>query len=349
MGTSLIPTADSGDRQTKSFLERPEGTTGLVVLGLLGLGGFFLVQAILPALLAFLGMAISAVGQTIVLVIGCAVLAALLYVLTNRKFLTLCSYMFKSAMRKITGVFVEIDPIGIMLNYVDDLKERKKSLEERKAKLSGQIRLCKEQISKNEKDRTNALSTAQVARQQGRGNLFTLNAKNAGRLEQSNMTLGDMLKKMELLYRALDKYDEASDTVIQDMEAEVKVRKQERDMILASSSAMRSAMAIIRGDSDKKELFDQAMEFVVADYGQKMGEIEDFMSSSKTFIDGLDLQNGVYESDALAAIEKWESKADSILLGNDKRLMLENTNTMTIPSTSSAAGAGDYDKFFVNR
>lgn len=348
MGTSLIPDT-SDNKQTKSFWERPEGTTGMLTLGLLGLGGFFLVQAILPTIIAFLGLAITAIGQTIVLGVLCAILAAFLYVVTNRKFLTLCSYMFKSAMRKVTGVFVEIDPIGIMLNYVDDLKDRLKSLEERKSKLSGQIRMCKEQIAKNERDRTNALSTAKVAREQGRGNLFTLNAKNAGRLESSNMTLSDMLKKMELLYRALDKYAEASDTVIQDMEAEVKVRKQEREMILTSSSAMRSAMAILRGDSDKKELFDQAMEFVVQDYGQKMGEIEDFMSASKSFVDGLDLQNGVYEEQALKQLEAWESKADSILLGNDKRLMLEHSST-TIPALTldkQAVGvSGDYDKFF---
>jgi len=347
---SLIPST-SADSKTKSFWERPEGTAGMLTLGALGLGGFFLVSAILPALLAFLGMAISAVGQTIVLGLLCAVLAGFLYVVTNRKFLTLVGYMFKSVMRKATGVFVEIDPIGIMKNYIDDMKDWLKNLLDRKTKLSGQIRVLKEQIAKNDRDRDNALSTAKVAREQGKGNVFTLNAKNAGRLQSSNMTLQDMLKKMELLYRALEKYAEASDTVIQDMESEVKVRSQERDMILAGSSAMRSAAAIMRGDSDKKELFDQAMEFVVQDYGQKMGEIEDFMSSSKSFIDGLDLQNGVYEEQALVELEKWEHKADSILLGDDKRLMLENQQTapfITLDTSSKVgvSGAPEYDKFF---
>uniref|UniRef100_UPI00388F9EDD hypothetical protein n=1 Tax=Acinetobacter sp. TaxID=472 RepID=UPI00388F9EDD len=94
---------------------------------------------------------------------------------------------------------------------------------------------------------------------------------------------------------------------------------------------MSTAKKILMGGTDQKELFDQAMEYVVNDYGMKMGEIENFIENSKGFVEGLDLQNGVYEESALKKLQEWENKADSILLGSHKQQMLEqqiNTSTL---------------------
>lgn len=350
MSSSTLPTIPDNFK-LKSFWERPEGTTGMLTLGLLGLGGFFLLQAILPAILAFLGLAVAVVGKTILLVISCAVLAALLYVLTNKKFLTLCSYMFKSVMRKITSMFVEIDPIGIMKNYIDDLKDRQVDMDVAINKLNGQVKICQRAIATNEQKYEQAMATAAEAKKQEKAGAFQVHARQAGRLEKlNNASLIPMLKTMEVHLRALRKYREVTDTVILDLNNEVDARKQEREMILASHSAMRSAIRILNGDPDKKELFDQAMEYVVHDYGMKLGEIENFIETSKGFVEGLDLQNGVYEAEALKRLQEWETKADSILLGDGKRLLLEQA-TMNQPITANIGREpvtieGDYTKFF---
>jgi hypothetical protein len=346
MSLPQLPT----NAQVKSFWERPEGTTGMLSLAVLGVGGFFVVQAILPTLIAFLGLAITAVGQTIVLAALCAFLAAMLYVLTNKKFLTLVGYMFKSAMRKITGAFVEIDPIGIMKNYIDDLLGRQTDMDASIAKLNGQVKICQRKITENESGYEKAMATAAEAKKREQQGAFTVNARQAGRLERlNNETLIPLLKTMELNLRALRKYREVTDTVILDITNEVEARKIERDMILASYSAIQAAKKIMNGDPDKKELFDQAMEFVVQDYGMKLGEIENFLDTSKGFVETLDLQNGVYEEEALKKMQAWESKADSILLGDSKRLMLEQS-TLQSPLNTSIGRApvtinGDYSKF----
>lgn len=342
----LIP---SPQGTVKDFWSRTEGTTGMITLGALGLAGFFVAQAVLPILLAFLGTAIAVVGKTIVLAVLCAVLAAFLAIVTNKKFLTLCSVSFKVAMRRITNVFVTIFPIEIMKEYIDDTKEKKLVIDENKKKLSAQMRICKEQIEKNASKVNESLTTAKVAMTQGKQNVFQLNANIAGRLEKSNMTRQDLLNRMTLMYRALTKYSEAADFVIADLTSEVQVREEERDMMLASYGAMQAAQDIINGSGDKKELFDNAMEFVVEDYGRKMGEIEDFMNSSQGFIDGLDLQNGVFAEQALKQMEAWESKADSILLGGEKRLMIESaqtSNTSFNNITQPAVIDVDYTKYF---
>ena len=46
---------------------------------------------------------------------------------------------------------------------------------------------------------------------------------------------------------------------------------------------------------------------------------------SASFIDSVDIQNGIYEENALRMIEQWEKTGDSILLGDQKRLLLQRS------------------------
>jgi hypothetical protein len=184
-------------------------------------------------------------------------------------------------------------------------------------------------IDQNEKDRKQSLEFAGEAKKQNKQNIFVLKARKAGRLEESNMTLNALYTKMEMLYRVLNKMYETSLVLIEDLEDEVKVKTMERNAIKASYSAFRSAVRIIKGDPDKKEIFDQAMDFLAEDYGRKLGEIEHFMEISSGVIDSIDVQNGVYAEDALKKLDEWEKQGDSILLGDQKKMLIAVANDPT--------------------
>jgi hypothetical protein len=330
------------DTPQKSFWSRPEGTTGMLAIGAGVVGLYFA----LPTLIAFMAGMAALLGHTIAVVALCAVLAAMLFVLTNKKFLTLCSYMFKSAMRKITGLFVEIDPIGIMKSYIEDLIKKREGMDSSRSKLKGQISVLKKKINDNATGYDRAMSMASLAKDKGNTGVLAVQSRQAGRLERLNKeSFGPLLAQMEVHLRALDKYYEVTGTVIDDLGNEVEARKMEREMIMASYSAMSAAKKILMGGTDEKELFDQAMEFVVNDFGMKMGEID-------SFIEGLDMQNGVYEADALKKLQAWEAKADSILLGNGKAQLLEttlNTSTINLGIGIPAAQVVDYDSLIARK
>lgn len=334
---------DLSDKR-KSFWARPEGTTGMIALALGGVG----LYAALPTLLAFMTGVVALLGQTIAAVCLALVLGGLLFLITNKKVQTLVSYIFKSVMRKITGAFVEIDPIGIMKSYIEDLIKKREIMAESRDKLRGQITVLKTQIQKNESEYENAMSLAQIAHQKGNQGVFSVNSRQAGRLDKLNKeSLGPLLLQMDVHLRALNKYHEVTGTVIDDLKNEVKAREIERKMILESHTAMKAAKAILMGGTDQKEIFDQAMEFVVEDFGMKMGEIDSFIENSRGFVEGLDMQNGVYEAEALKKLQEWEQKADSILLGNHKQQMLEQavtTSTMNLGISVPAAQDIDYSK-----
>ena len=313
----------SNEFQPKTFWERPEGTTGMVAIGLAGLAGVYFLG---PALVKVFDTLITVIGQgfTIAALLGAAFVLYL--IVSNKKLQTLVSYMFKSLMRKITGAFVEIDPIGIMKSYIEELREKRGVMEKSIEKLRGQIVVCEKQVNLNDSEYERQMATFKVARQQEKASAATLAARQAGRLEKLNKeSLRPLLLQMQVHLKALNKYYEVTGTVIDDLGNEVKAQEIQRKMILESHSAMSTAKKILMGGTDQKEMFDQAMEFVVNDYGMKMGEIENFIENSKGFVEGLDLQNGVYEAEAMKKLQEWENKADSILLGNQKQQMLEQT------------------------
>lgn len=309
----------SPETKARSFWKRPEGKTGVFFLIALLVGGGILASAFISSLVAFL-------STTIGLIIGLLVLGVIVFTAIDPKARNLVSYMYKSVMRWITGIFIQLDPIAILKNYVDDLKENLKKMNRQISQLRGQMHKLKEMIINNKKEIDTNLTLASKARDNNDNAIMVLKSRKAGRLKESTLRLEDLYKKMEVLYRVLGKMYENSQIMMEDIQDQVEVKEQERKAILASNSAMKSAMNIISGNKDKREMFDMALEAVADDVSQKVGEMEQFMEVSQNFMQSLDLQNGIFEEEGLKMLEKWENQGMSILLGDDKAKLLVQAN-----------------------
>ncbi len=332
----------------KSFWQRPEGITGGIVLAGLVIGGGFLLSALLPLLVGAMSNMLTLAGLL-------AALGAVVYMVLDPKMRALVWYMYKSAMRTVTGWFIEIDPIGILKGYVSDLESNLRNMNRQIAKLRGQLHKLNESIVTNKKNIQSNLTLAQKAKDSQEQQVMILKSRKAGRLKESNLKLEDLYKKMEILYRVLTKMYQNSEVLIEDVKDQVKVKDQERKAIVASHSAMKSAMTIINGDKDKKEMFDMALEAIAVDVSQKVGEMERFMDMSANFMDSIDLQNGVFEEEGLRMLEEWENKGVSIILGDEKEdLLLQAENEADVLDLNSPIAKPEraqnsknqYDSFF---
>lgn len=333
----------------KSFWQKPEGITGAIFLGLLLVGGGILLYNALPFLITLAENALYLAGMLIVL-------GAVLYMVFDPRMRTLISYMYKSLMRWITGVFVTIDPIGILKNYVDDLKKNLSKMDQQISKLRGEMHRLKEIILNNEKQIQTNLTLASKAKENNKDSIMILKSRSAGRLKDSNMRLEDLYKKMEILYRVLTKMYSNSEILLEDVKDQVQVKEQERKVIRTSHSAMQSAMNIISGNKDQRYMFDQALEAIADDVSKKVGEMERFMEMSSNFMDSMDLQNGVFEEEGLKMLEKWEKEGVSLLLGEEKRLLVAKANDdsdvldlnapITKPIEASSSHKNQYDSLF---
>ena len=178
----------------KSFWKRPEGITGGIVLAALVLGGGYLIATSITAILGFL-------ATTMGLVIGLSVLGLIIFMALDGKTRALFSYMYKSVMRWITGLFIKLDPIAILKSYVEDLKSNLRKMNRQISKLRGQMHKLKEMIINNKKEINANLSQASKARDSNIKAQVILKSRKAGRLKESNVKLEDLYKKMEVLYR----------------------------------------------------------------------------------------------------------------------------------------------------
>ncbi|HKK77618.1 MAG TPA: hypothetical protein VJ953_21240 [Saprospiraceae bacterium] len=304
----------------KSFWQKPEGVTGLIFLAGLAIGGGVLLYSVLPALVALL-------QNVVYLSVFLLIIAAVAYVIIDPRMRNLVWYMYKSFMRWITGLFVQLDPIAILKSYVEELKGNLRKMNKQISKLRGQMHKLKEIIVNNERAIHDNIELASKAKENNKRDVMILKSRKAGRLKESNMRLGDLYKKMEVMYRVLTRMYENSAILAEDVQDQVAVKEQERKAIHASHSAMQSARSIISGDPDRRAMFDAAMEAVADDVAGKVGEMERFMEMSSSFMDSIDLQNGVFEEEGLKMLEEWEQKGASLILGEEKDTLLLQANS----------------------
>ena len=286
----------------------------LALVGGLGALGLYFWGEIVPWLL-------DVATNTLKLAGVCAALGAILWVVLDPRMRTLLRYGYNSLTRWLTRQFVDIDPIGILNTYVARLKERLAEMEQAIGSLQGQRDQLAAFISKNEEERIRELQRAAQAKKiaaQGGDNAadmrgqMALSGRQAGRLEVSNKTLTALLTRMDNLLRALKKMRDTSSVLVQDIQAEVRVRTEEYKMITKGFGAFKHAQKMMATDGPEKELYDETLNRLAETYSEKMGQIEYFMEVSKSMINGADLDNMAYEDSALAQLEKWEKESAGV-------------------------------------
>lgn len=330
----------------KSFWQKPEGVTGLIFLVAVLAGVGFLAMALPWA---------TILANTLYMAGTIAALGAVIYMALDPKIRNLVFYAYKSVMRAITGMFVQIDPIGILKTYVEELQNNLRKMNKQISQLRAQMHKLKELIVNNEREISSNLKLAGKAKETNKRNVMILKSRRAGRLKDSNMRLEELYKKMEVLYRVLTKMYENSQILAEDINDQVSVKEQERKAIHASHGAMKSAMSVINGDPDQRAMFDMAMENITEDVANKVGEMERFMEMSANFMDSVDLQNGVFEEEGMQMLEQWEKESTSLLLGEEKSQLLlqaESDNDVLdldapVPERARQSGSkNQYDSFF---
>ncbi len=304
---------ESFDREfkPKSFWKRPEGTLGAIVLFALIGGAGYLLFTNMAAITAFMGNVLGL--MVIILAIG-----ALVYMVLDPKMRNLVSYMYKSVMRKITSFFITIDPIGILKNYVEDLEKNLSKLSEQIGNLMGQSQKLSRMHDENVEEIQKQLAMAKKAKELGDEKNMLLSSRKAARLEEVNKNYSQLLTKMDILKRMLKKMYANSEILLEDTKDQVKVKEVERKAIRTSHSAMKSAMNIIAGNSDKRQMFDAAVEHIADDVASKVGEMERMMELSSSFMNTIDLQNGAFEEKGLLMLEEFERKSSLLLLDSGR-------------------------------
>jgi hypothetical protein len=276
----------------------------LSLLGSVGALGVYYFSRILPWL-------IDLTQNMLTLGVTCAAIAVLGYVFFNPKTRMLASYGYASFVRFITMRFTELDPIGILNTYVSRLRERLESMDEAIGSLNGHVKQLAEVIEQNEQKRKNAMARAEQAHkiaEKGGEQADVMRAEMAaashaaGRLADSNKRLTKSLTQGEGLLRNLRKLRGAVDVSIKDIAQNVEVMTTENRMMKQGFKAFKQARGALGADDNEREMYEMTLDRLSTDYNEKMGQIDEFMNASQSLINGAELDNMVYEDDALKQI-----------------------------------------------
>lgn len=292
----------------KTFWSRPEGKTGMLFLAGAAVAVFWGWGTILPFIVSTLSNTLHA----LLLAGGIAALIGIAF--SSRTHL-----LFRLAMRALTGLVIQIDPIGILKDRISQMQKRRDEMNEQISQVSGQIRFLKETISKNvsvaaqrmkeaafAKDK--AGSAQDAAAQLRMAAQMKVNANKAGRLQKANLSYQQLLSKLEAIYTLLSKWSVHVDAYIEDTTDEVKQAEIQYKTINSAYKAYKTAMRVIKGNATEEDIYNTTMEHLAEQAGQKLGEMEDFQRVAQSFMDNLDVQNGVVTEDALKMLETYEAK-----------------------------------------
>jgi len=272
-------------------------------------------------------------------------LAVVVVLAADKKFRMNIKALYQISMKKMTGLVIELNPIAIMEVYLEKLQENIEKGDDQLNLLSGQESKLNSKIIGNREDTAKSLNRAAKAKSHLSGltegsveygqymSSAMLDANKAGRLQESNKKLEETLSKIANLRKTLESMQQSAKFVLADMTDEVKIKKEESEAISKGYSAFKSAMKVLDGSPDEKAMFDQSMEFLAEQMGNRVGEIERFMQNSGGILVGMDVDKEIFDQKGLLMIDEWSAKGNDMFLTSPK----ETVKSAPINNISSSS------------
>ncbi len=297
----------------KNFWQRPEGTVGKVVLVLAGVAAAYGFVQILPFLIA-------AATDTLHLAVLIGAILLLIFIVSDRRVWTLGRLIFQSIMRFLTGLFIELDPIGILKNYIAEMKKNLAIMDEQLGNLNGSIRTLQNQIDTNQKEAEHSMALAnQADKKIAAGGLTALdqqqymsakvtNQRHAASLINIDKSLTDLRDKLKILYEQLIRWRATAEFQVSDKENRVSEEEMRRKALKKAYSVFQAAKKIFRGDPVANQIYDQTLEYLADDAGQMLGEMEDFNRLANKLMTNMDLETGAVNDEAIKQLTEFQQK-----------------------------------------
>ncbi|GAB3867988.1 hypothetical protein GCM10028824_11660 [Hymenobacter segetis] len=309
--------------------QKPEKAAAWIfVAGLVGLGVYYWGK-ILPFL-------IDIVFNTVKLGIGLGVLFVLILLVTNKRIQTGLWYLGQRIFRTAASIFVNTDPIGIMEDYISNTEKEARNMDAEVGHIEGANELVKRKMAANTAQMKEYLALAASAQRQGEKDSADSYASRAAQLEDYNRRLQPMATTTANVSLVMRQILKAALRQIDNSKFKVNLLKDEYALVKRTSSGMRAAMNILRGDPDKKYFFDLATDRVAEDMAQQLGQIKQAMRYSQEFVKEMDIQNGVMSEKGQHLLDQYQKGEFSAIMNNEPPVPM--TAATTRQATDDAYG-----------
>ncbi len=279
---------------------------------------------------------VDVVFNSVKLGIGLGALFVLFLLATNKRIQAGLWYLGQRTFRALAGIFVNTDPIGIMEDYIANTEKEARNMEAEVGHIEGAHELVKRKLAANLQQMQEYLALADAAQRQGERDSAESYASRAAQLEDYNKRLQPMATTTANVSVVMRQILKAALRQIDGSKFKVGLLKDEYELVKRTSSGMRAAMNILRGDPDKKYFFDLATDRVAQDMAQQLGQIKQAMRYSQEFVKEMDIQNGVMSEKGQRLLDRYQKGDFNALMQDAPPVRL--TTAQTAKATDDAYG-----------
>ena len=306
-------------KNTVSKWEKPGGTTGMIVLGVVVGAIAINITPIMNFIAAACASTLSAIGMA-------AALFLVLYCLFDPRIRNIGSTIYFMIMRKIEGLLVDYDPISIVKRKIMQMNNKIQEITDNMGKLRGLIDKSEKRIQDKKKQCDHDFQLLNKYKEAGKAQDAAVYERQVTRLTEVIKNSEARLIQSKQWYEIMGKLKHQAELTVLDATNEVNERVEEWEMIKAQHKAFTSIVGIINGKDDQFSLFTRAMDHMADDISQKLGEMSFIIEETGGLMSKIDMDNLVMSDKANALLAQYNSGGlDAVLLGSFAKQPIEHT------------------------
>ena len=305
-------------KNTVSKWEKPGGTTGMIVLGVVVGAIAINITPIMNFIAAACASTLSAIGMA-------AALFLVLYCLFDPRIRNIGSTIYFMIMRKIEGLLVDYDPISIVKRKIMQMNNKIQEITDNMGKLRGLIDKSEKRIQDKKKQCEHDFQLLNKYKEAGKAQDAAVYERQVTRLTEVIKNSEARLIQSKQWYEIMGKLKHQAELTVLDATNEVNERVEEWEMIKAQHKAFTSIVGIINGKDDQFSLFTRAMDHMADDISQKLGEMSFIIEETGGLMSKIDMDNLVMSDKANALLAQYNSGGlDAVLLGSFAKQPIEH-------------------------
>lgn len=305
-------------KNTVSKWEKPGGTTGMIVLGVVVGAIVINITPIMNFIAAACASTLSAIGMA-------AALFLVLYCLFDPRIRNIGSTIYFMIMRKIEGLLVDYDPISIVKRKIMQMNKKIQEITDNMGKLRGLIDKSEKRIQDKKKQCEHDFQLLNKYKETGKAQDAAVYERQVTRLTEVIKNSEARLIQSKQWYEIMGKLKHQAELTVLDATNEVNERVEEWEMIKAQHKAFTSIVGIINGKDDQFSLFTRAMDHMADDISQKLGEMSFIIEETGGLMSKIDMDNLVMSDKANALLAQYNSGGlDAVLLGSFAKQPIEH-------------------------
>lgn len=296
---------------------RPGGTFAKITGGIALAGaGYALLKYVVPFLVA-------SAGNLLLLSAELSGLALILFAVTSKTFLRGISLTWLQVMRKMYGLIVNIDPIAILQNGINEMKKKLNTVDENVTKLESVLVSMKDKLGQykstfehNVRKKDALQKRISSAKDYNEGLKYKSELKlidnEITRGSEQIKSQGERISTSEKYLDIMKKLQVAADFKVRDAQNELSYRKDEYEQAKAQQKAVGSITSILKGCLTSSMEEEIAMEQVSNTINTSIAEINRLLDGSNDILVNFELNNDISSSKADEIVRMFDEKGFSI-------------------------------------